>query len=78
LFTKDGTKRVLQGGNNLKFGPIEEGCDCHACKNYSLAYIHHLFKAHEITGMKLASIHNVHFMVKLMGEYRERILKDQV
>ena len=78
LFTKNGTKRVLQGGNNIRFGPIEEGCDCHTCKNYSRAYIHHIFKAHEITGMKLASIHNVHFMVKLMDEYRERILKDQV
>jgi queuine tRNA-ribosyltransferase len=78
LFTKEGTQRVLKGGNSLRFEPIEKDCDCHTCKNYTVAYLHHLFKAHEITGMKLASIHNVRFMVRLMEEYRERILNDQV
>jgi len=78
LMTKSGCKRILQGGNAYKFEPIEKDCFCLTCQKYSLAYIHHLFKAHEITGLVLASIHNVHFMVNLMKQYRDKILHDAV
>ncbi|MFH1644535.1 MAG: tRNA guanosine(34) transglycosylase Tgt [bacterium] len=78
LFTKNGGLRILQSGNKNKFEPIEKNCNCYTCKNFTLAYLHHLFKAHEITGLQLASIHNVAFMVNLMKEYREKILKDEI
>lgn len=53
--------------------PIDDSCDCHACKNYSTAYLHHMFKAKEFLGMQLVSIHNIHTMNRLMREVREAI-----
>lgn len=78
LMTKQGNKRILQSGNATQFGPPEEGCTCPVCMRYSLAYLHHLFKAHELAGFTLASIHNLHFMVELMADYRCKILEDRV
>lgn len=78
LFTKQGTKRILQSGNNKKFEPIEHDCPCYTCQNYTLAYIHHLFKAREMTGLALATIHNLRFMVRLMAHYREQILNNEL
>lgn len=56
---------------------IEVGCNCYTCQNYSRAYIHHLFKAHELLAYRLASIHNVSFMLRLMREIREAIKNRQ-
>lgn len=53
--------------------PVEEGCDCYTCRTFSRAYLRHLFKAKEITGLRLATIHNVHFMLRLMDEIRGAI-----
>lgn len=78
LFTKEGGMRAFKSGNSQKFGPIEDGCSCFTCKNYTLAYLCHLFKAHELTAYSLASIHNLHFLVQLMSEYREKILNDLI
>ena len=78
VLTKQGNLKVTKGENAKNFGPIEEGCPCPTCKRYSLGYLHHLFKAKELTGMTLATIHNLHFMVNLMAEYREAILEDRV
>lgn len=58
-------------------GPIDKNCTCTTCKNYSRAYLHHLFNAQEMLGMRLASIHNLHFMVDLMRQAREAILEDK-
>ncbi|MDO4432251.1 MAG: tRNA guanosine(34) transglycosylase Tgt [Aerococcaceae bacterium] len=58
------------------FRPIDEHCDCYTCKHYSRAYIRHLIKADEIFGLRLASIHNVHFLLKLMKDIRENIKND--
>ena len=55
--------------------PIEEGCDCYACQNFSRAYLRHLVMAKEILGVRLATIHNLHFMLKLMREIREAIVR---
>ena len=60
------------------FGAPDPSCRCPTCKNYSMAYLHHLFKAKEMTAYSLASIHNLHFMVQLMAEYREKILRDEL
>ena len=56
--------------------PIEEGCDCYACRNFSRAYIRHLFKAEEIFALRLLSIHNLHFLLKFTREIREAIANE--
>ena len=58
------------------FGPIEEGCDCYACQNFSRAYIRHLLRAGEITGGRLVSIHNLRYLLHLMEQMREAIAND--
>jgi tRNA-guanine transglycosylase len=57
--------------------PIDPVCTCPTCKNYTRAYIHHLFKAEELLAYRLATIHNVHFFLNLMREIREAIKKDK-
>lgn len=54
--------------------PIEEGCDCYTCQRFSKAYVRHLLKAKEILGLRLASIHNLRFMLRLMAEIRQSIV----
>ncbi len=58
-------------------GPIDKNCSCSTCKNYSRAYLHHLFNAQEMSAMRLASIHNLYFMVDLMRQAREAILENR-
>lgn len=57
--------------------PIEEGCTCYTCQNHTRAYLHHLFAADELLAMRLASIHNVFFMVELMRNIRAAIARDE-
>lgn len=57
--------------------PIDKKCTCSTCKNYSRAYLHHLFNTQEITGMRLATIHNVHFFLDLTKQMREAIKQDK-
>ena len=57
--------------------PIDKNCNCPTCKNYSRAYLHHLYKANELTYYRLASIHNIHFMLELMEEIRSAIKKNE-
>ncbi len=54
--------------------PIEEDCDCYACRHFSRAYLHHLIKAREILGLRLTTLHNLHFMLNLMRRIRQSIL----
>ncbi len=78
LFTNNGFVKILHSKNKENFGPIDETCSCIVCKQYTRAYVHHLFKAKELTAYTLATIHNVHFMVQLMAQYREKILQDEI
>jgi queuine tRNA-ribosyltransferase len=78
LFTKNGLVKILASSNKANFEPIEKECTCHTCKHYSRAYLHHLFKAKEMTGYILATIHNLHFMVQLMADYRQKIMLDEI
>ncbi len=57
--------------------PLDEGCGCYACQNYSRAYIRHLFKAEEILALHLISIHNLHFLLALMKDARAAIAQDR-
>ena len=68
----------MSAENKENFGPIDPSCTCMTCRKYSAAYLHHLFKAKEMTGYILATIHNLHFMVNLMTEYRNRILDGEL
>lgn len=78
LFTTQGNKKILHGAHRNDFGPIDNNCTCFVCKNYSMAYLQHLFKSNEMTGFTLATIHNIHFMVQLMADYRRKILNDEL
>lgn len=73
LFTENGSVNITKAENREKFVPIESGCSCYCCQNFSRAYLHHLFRAKEATGLRLASIHNLGFMQRLMTESREAI-----
>ena len=55
-------------------GPIEEGCACYACRGFSRAYLRHLIKAEEILGLRLVSLHNLHFYINLVRTARRAIL----
>lgn len=78
LFTSIGDVKIKQGSHRYAFEPIDKNCTCLVCTQYTRAYIHHLFKAHELTGYTLASIHNLHFMIQRMAQYRNAILADQL
>ena len=56
--------------------PIDEHCDCYTCRNFSRAYIRHLFKAEEILALRLLSIHNLHFLLKFAEDMRTAIAND--
>jgi queuine tRNA-ribosyltransferase len=78
LFTSRGGLKIEQLKYRSCFEPIEPSCVCQTCKHYSLAYLHHLFKAKELTALTLATIHNLHFIVKQMENYRSLILSDKI
>jgi queuine tRNA-ribosyltransferase len=78
LLTADGNIKVEKGENANHFAPIERDCSCWTCQNFTLAYLHHLFKARELTAYTLATVHNLHFMVELMRKYRAAILQNLV
>ncbi|QZY57056.1 tRNA guanosine(34) transglycosylase Tgt [Crassaminicella profunda] len=60
------------------FMPLDPNCDCYTCKNYSRAYLRHLFKASEILSARLVTYHNLHFLLKLMENVREAIKEDRL
>jgi queuine tRNA-ribosyltransferase len=74
LFTSTGAQKILQAKHKYDFNPIDKQCSCYTCKNYSAAYLHHLFKAHELSAYSLATIHNLHFMIQLVKNIRIEIL----
>lgn len=76
MFTTQGPKKIVASAHKELFEPIDIACGCYTCKNYTAAYLHHLFKANELAGYTLASIHNVYFMMQLMKRYRQMILDD--
>jgi len=59
------------------FTPLDDNCDCYCCKNYTKAYLRHLFKANEMLGHRLMSIHNISFLVDLTTKAREAIKEDR-
>jgi len=72
-FTSRGTLNLKNAEFILQKGPIEENCTCYACSDFSRSYIRHLIKAEEILGLRLITLHNLHFYLDLMRLARERI-----
>ncbi len=70
VYTNHGKLNLFNARYELDAAPIEEGCDCPACRRYSRAYIRHLLKAKEMLGMRLCVLHNLHFYNKMMNEIR--------
>jgi queuine tRNA-ribosyltransferase len=71
--TRRGAFGLKAGACKADFRPIEEGCGCFACKNFTRAYLRHLLNANEILGLRMLSVHNVHLFLKLMAEARAEI-----
>lgn len=76
LFTAGGRYDICHASNKEKFEPIEAACGCYTCTNYTAAYVHHLFKANELLAYRLATIHNLYFIVHLVDRMREGIMND--
>ncbi len=73
LFTKNGTIKITKGIYREDFTPVEDECDCYTCRNYTKAYLNHLFKAKEHLAGRLATIHNLRFLQRLIIDIRSSI-----
>ena len=74
LFTSYGKINIKSSRYKHIHEPVDKECGCYTCKRYSLGYLHHLFKAKEITYFRLASLHNLHYYLNLMKEARNAII----
>ena len=75
LFTPEGRVDITKARYAEQQGPLDETCDCYTCRDYSAAYLRHLFRAKELLGLRLASIHNLRFVLALMERIRASILE---
>jgi queuine tRNA-ribosyltransferase len=77
IFTWSGKMIIKAARYKEDLRPIDENCDCYTCKHFSRAYIRHLLSMNEILGMRLATIHSLHFYLDLTSKIRNAILDDQ-
>lgn len=73
LFTKFGDIKIKNAKYKDDMAPLDETCDCYTCKNFSRAYLNHLYRIGEILGARLNTIHNIHYYLSLMSDIREAI-----
>ena len=73
FYTFNGRKNIKGAMYREDFTPLLENCECYTCKNYTKAYMHHLFKSNEILALTLMSLHNEHFIIKLVDDIRGSI-----
>ena len=73
MYTREGRVNVTNRKYKEQFTPLVEDCECYTCKNYSIAYVHHLFRAGEMLASTLATIHNEQFIVELVDGIRRSI-----
>ncbi len=78
FLTSNGRLVIKNARYKNDFTQVDPECDCYTCKNYSRAYIRHLFKSNEILGARLATIHNLHFLLNLMKNIRKAIEEDRL
>ncbi len=72
-FTARGTVSIKGGFNKADFRPIEEGCPCYACRNFTRAYLRHLLNVNEILGLRMLSVHNSHMYLRVMADIRAHL-----
>ena len=75
LFTATGRINIKNSAYERDFGPIDEGCTCYACREFTRAYIRHLYRSGEILASRLCSWHNLHFLINLMKGARLAIIE---
>lgn len=76
-FTRNGKVNIRNAKYKEDFTPLEDGCDCYTCKNFSKAYVRHLITAKEVNAGRLLSIHNIRFLIKLTEDIREAIRENR-
>jgi queuine tRNA-ribosyltransferase len=74
FFTASGRRNIRNAAWRLDRGPLDPACGCPACARFSRGYLRHLFVSEELLGLRLLSLHNVHFLVALMREARAAVL----
>ena len=77
LMTSKGRVNIRDAKYEYDFSPLDEECDCYTCKNYTKAYLRHLYKCDESLGKRLLSIHNIRFLIHMMEEARTAIKEDR-
>ncbi len=75
LFTSSGVLAMRNAQYKDDFRTIDESCDCYTCRNYTRAYLRHLFISKEVLALELSSIHNLHFYLNLVKEARRKIIE---
>jgi queuine tRNA-ribosyltransferase len=73
LYTSAGVVRIRNAAHRLDTGPVDPGCDCYTCVNYSRAYLRHLYRCNEILGARLCTLHNLRHYQRLMASIRTAI-----
>jgi queuine tRNA-ribosyltransferase len=76
-FTSEGKLTVRNAAYSYDLSPLDKGCSCYTCKNYTRSYLRHLFNTDEILGLRLVSLHNIYFYLKMMRDIREAIENDR-
>jgi len=77
LFTYNGYVTIRNANYKNDFTPIDSTCNCYTCRNFSRAYLHHLFRAKEVLALELASIHNLYFYLRVVRDAREKIKNNE-
>lgn len=75
LYTPEGRINIRNATYRKQDTPVYEGCECYTCQHFSVAYLHHLFKSEELLVYRLATLHNLHFMTRLMKRIRKAIIE---
>jgi len=76
-FTSEGKLTIRNSPYIEDFSPLDKKCSCYACKNFSRSYLRHLFNTDEMLGLRLVSLHNIHFYLELMRNIREAVRQDR-
>jgi queuine tRNA-ribosyltransferase len=74
VYTHTGSYPIKNAAYREDFGPLEQGCECYACRRFTRAYLRHLFWANEILGLRLLTWHNLHLFLSLLRRAREAIV----
>ena len=74
IYAADGKYQIPNNKYQTDFTPLDKNCKCPVCTKHTRAYIHHLFRTHEMLGQILASMHNLYFLTNLVAQIRQSIL----